>query len=211
MGVQPQNLDVEAHPFLDNPLVVLAPTDHPLAREKHIAFSRLLSEPLVLRERGSGTRTVVERYFADRGHALHARMELGSNEAIKQAVASGLGITIMSLHALTLSRRTDGSPSSMSRASPSSVRGSWSFRAGSSCPWSRAPSSTTCARKAPCLRPVRTQTPLAQTCRGRHRSLVRRASHTRLRHRAADGPSRHVARAARRSGIFCRGGCPSRS
>jgi DNA-binding transcriptional LysR family regulator len=102
MGVQPQNLDVEAHPFLDNPLVVLAPTDHPLAREKHIAFSRLLSEPLILRELGSGTRTVVERYFADRGHALHARMELGSNEAIKQAVASGLGITIMSLHALTL-------------------------------------------------------------------------------------------------------------
>jgi DNA-binding transcriptional LysR family regulator len=102
MGVPPQSLDVEAHPFLDNPLVVLAPIDHPLAREKHIAFSRLLNEPLVLRERGSGTRTVVERYFADRGHELHARMELGSNEAIKQAVAGGLGITIMSLHALTL-------------------------------------------------------------------------------------------------------------
>jgi DNA-binding transcriptional LysR family regulator len=102
MGVAPQSLDVEAHPFLDNPLVVLAPADHPLAREEHIAFSRLVHEPLVLRERGSGTRTVVERYFAERGYALRARMELGSNEAIKQAVAGGLGITIMSLHALTL-------------------------------------------------------------------------------------------------------------
>jgi DNA-binding transcriptional LysR family regulator len=102
MGVPPQNLDVETHPFLDNPLVVLAPADHPLAREKRIAFSRLLDEPLILRERGSGTRTVVERCFAESGHAVHARMELGSNEAIKQAVAGGLGITIMSLHALTL-------------------------------------------------------------------------------------------------------------
>jgi DNA-binding transcriptional LysR family regulator len=102
MGVPPQGLDVEVHPFLDNPLVVLAPSDHPLAREQRIAFSRLLDEPLVVRERGSGTRTVVERYFADRGYDLRARMELGSNEAIKQAVAAGLGITIMSLHALTL-------------------------------------------------------------------------------------------------------------
>ena len=102
MGVPPQNLDVEAHPFLDNPFVVLAPADHALAREKHIAFSRLVKEPLILRERGSGTRTVVERYFADGGHALRARMELGSNEAIKQAVAGGLGITIISQHALTL-------------------------------------------------------------------------------------------------------------
>jgi LysR family transcriptional regulator, low CO2-responsive transcriptional regulator len=102
MGVPPQGLDVETHPFLDNPLVVLARSDHLLAREKRIAFSRLLNEPLVLRERGSGTRTVVERYFADHGYDLRARMELGSNEAIKQAVAGGLGITIMSLHALTL-------------------------------------------------------------------------------------------------------------
>jgi DNA-binding transcriptional LysR family regulator len=102
MGVPPQNLDVEAHPFLDNPLVVLAPADHALAGEKHIEFSRLAAEPLILRERGSGTRTVVERYFADRGQTVRARMELGSNEAIKQAVAGGLGITIMSQHALTL-------------------------------------------------------------------------------------------------------------
>jgi DNA-binding transcriptional LysR family regulator len=102
MGVPPQNLDVEAHPFLDNPLVVLAPADHALAGEKHIEFSRLAAEPLILRERGSGTRTVVERYFADRGHTVRARMELGSNEAIKQAVAGGLGIAIMSQHALTL-------------------------------------------------------------------------------------------------------------
>jgi DNA-binding transcriptional LysR family regulator len=102
MGMPPVNLDVEAHPFLDNPLVVLAPADHALAHEKRIAFSRVVQEPLILRERGSGTRTVVERYFADNGHTLHARMELGSNEAIKQAVAGGLGITIMSQHALAL-------------------------------------------------------------------------------------------------------------
>ncbi len=101
MGVPPHGVDVEAHPFLENPLVVLAPADHPLAAERHIEFSRLLNEPLILRERGSGTRAVVERHFADHGSEAHARMELGSNEAIKQAVAGGLGIAIMSLHALT--------------------------------------------------------------------------------------------------------------
>jgi DNA-binding transcriptional LysR family regulator len=102
MGVPPQGLDVEVHAFLDNPLVVLAPASHPLANDKRVAFSRLLDEPLIVRERGSGTRTVVERFFTDHGLELRARMELGSNEAIKQAVAGGLGITVMSLHALTL-------------------------------------------------------------------------------------------------------------
>lgn len=101
MGVPPQGLEVEVHPFLANPLVVLAPIDHPLVREKRIAFSRLQKEPLILRERGSGTRSVVERYFADHGAEVHPRMELGSNEAIKQAVAGGLGVAVMSLHALT--------------------------------------------------------------------------------------------------------------
>jgi DNA-binding transcriptional LysR family regulator len=102
MGVPPHRVEVEAYPFLRNPLVVLAPAGHRLVGASDIPFSRLVKEPLILRERGSGTRTVVERYFAERGCALSTRMELGSNEAIKQAVAGGLGVTIMSQHCLTL-------------------------------------------------------------------------------------------------------------
>jgi len=102
MGMPPQHLDVEVHPFLENPLVVIAPATHSLAVQRNISLARLVQEPLILRERGSGTRMVVERHFADHGYPLHARMEFGSNEAIKQAVAGDLGITIMSRHALAL-------------------------------------------------------------------------------------------------------------
>jgi hypothetical protein len=57
-------------------------------------------QPFILRERGSGTRLTVERVFRERGLSLNVRMELGSNEAIKQAVAGGLGLGILSLSTL---------------------------------------------------------------------------------------------------------------
>ncbi|MBD3669734.1 MAG: LysR family transcriptional regulator [Gammaproteobacteria bacterium] len=96
MGVPPEEIDVEAEPFLDNPLVVLAPAGHPLANEKQIPFERLASEKFLMRERGSGTRITLERLFAERHVPLNIRMELGSNEAIKQAVAGGLGLALLS-------------------------------------------------------------------------------------------------------------------
>jgi DNA-binding transcriptional LysR family regulator len=102
LGQPPEGLAVTAIPFLENPLVVLAAPDHPLARKRAIPLALLAQEPWLMREPGSGTRKAVERLFAERGLALTPRMELGSNEAIKQAVLAGLGISVLSRHTLSL-------------------------------------------------------------------------------------------------------------
>lgn len=104
LGQPPEHIEVCAEPFLENPLVVLAPSDHPLVKKKNIPSQRLAEEPFLAREPGSGTRLAAERFFKEKGLALKVRMELGSNEAIKQAVAGGLGIAVLSAHTLALER-----------------------------------------------------------------------------------------------------------
>ncbi|WP_324781258.1 LysR family transcriptional regulator [Thiobacillus sedimenti] len=101
MGVPPDGLDIVREPFMDNPLVVLAPASHPMARRKRIRFPELENEPFIVRERGSGTRLTIERAFQERSVPLKIRMELGSNEAIKQAVAGGLGLALLSQSTLS--------------------------------------------------------------------------------------------------------------
>lgn len=100
MGQVPDGLDLEAIRFMDNPLVVIAPPEHPLARKKEVSIRDLASEPFLVRETGSGTRGAMERFFADRGLELRTSMEMSSNEAIKQAVQAGLGLGILSLQTL---------------------------------------------------------------------------------------------------------------
>jgi DNA-binding transcriptional LysR family regulator len=100
MGQVPGGLDLEATRFMDNPLVVIAPPAHPLARKKKVSISDLASEPFLVREAGSGTRGAMERFFADKGMELRTSMEMSSNEAIKQAVQAGLGLGILSLQTL---------------------------------------------------------------------------------------------------------------
>jgi DNA-binding transcriptional LysR family regulator len=103
MGQVPDGLDLEATRFMDNPLVVIAPPDHPLARKKKkVSIHDLASEPFLVREAGSGTRGAMERFFADKGQELRTSMEMSSNEAIKQAVQAGLGLGILSLQTLEL-------------------------------------------------------------------------------------------------------------
>ena len=102
MGQPPGNMDLTTEAFMDNPLVVIAPPDHPLAQEKQFAIDRLKDETFVVRELGSGTRIAMERFFADKGVALTTGMEMTSNEAIKQAVEAGLGLGIVSIHTLEL-------------------------------------------------------------------------------------------------------------
>lgn len=98
----PEDLDVAVHPFLDNPLVVLAWRNHPLAHEKNIPLKRLSEEPFIMREPGSGTRKSVQKVFDEQNLHLHVKLDLGSNEAIKQAIAGGLGVSVLSLHTLAL-------------------------------------------------------------------------------------------------------------
>jgi DNA-binding transcriptional LysR family regulator len=104
MGKISEDLGVETVPFLKNPLLVIAPRGHPLADEKAIPPKRLAEEPFVMREQGSGTRRAAERFFKQHNLKIKTRMTLGSNEAVKQAVAGGLGLAVLSQHTLTLDR-----------------------------------------------------------------------------------------------------------
>ena len=106
LGQPPKEIDVIAETFLENPLVVLASVNHPLANEKGITLKRIAKESFLSREFGSGTRIATERFFADQGLKPNIRMELGSNEAIKQAIVGGLGISILSRHTLALDMPT---------------------------------------------------------------------------------------------------------
>ena len=99
MSMPPKNLDLEQHAFLDNPLVLIAPEGHRMAG-RHLELADLSAERFILRERGSGTRLACDAHFARHAFVPAVRLELGSNEAIKQAVAGGLGLTVISRHAL---------------------------------------------------------------------------------------------------------------
>ncbi|MGD8616231.1 MAG: LysR substrate-binding domain-containing protein, partial [Gammaproteobacteria bacterium] len=98
MGRPPEGLDLAARPFMENPLVVIAATNHPLAGLPQVPLERFLEEPLVGREQGSGTRSALEKFFAEQGLTFKAAMEMNKNEAIKQAVEAGLGLGVVSLH-----------------------------------------------------------------------------------------------------------------
>ena len=104
MGSVPENLNLKATYFMDNPLVVVAPPDHPLAGKKNIPLERIAEEQFISREAGSGTRAARKKLFAKHGLEAKTYMELGSIEAIKQAVMAGLGISVLSLHNLRLER-----------------------------------------------------------------------------------------------------------
>jgi DNA-binding transcriptional LysR family regulator len=103
MGQAPSgDMEVEAHQFAPNPLVVMAPRNHPLVGKKKISMERVCEEPFIIREPGSGIRDVTLRKFEEKKLRPRIRMELGSNEAIKHTIVGGLGISVMSLHTLTL-------------------------------------------------------------------------------------------------------------
>ncbi|CAB1274662.1 LysR family transcriptional regulator [Candidatus Nitrosacidococcus tergens] len=100
MGKPPDSEEVIAEPFMENPLVVVAPTHHPLAKRKKIPLELLLKETFILRERGSGTRSAMELFFSKLNTTIPSSIEISNNEAIKQAVQAGFGLGIVSQHTL---------------------------------------------------------------------------------------------------------------
>lgn len=96
-GQPPANLNIVAESFAYNPLVVIARPDHPLAHEKNIAPARLNDVPFIQREPGSGMRLATEDFMNKNNVRIKTRMEVGSNEAIKQAVKGELGLAVLSL------------------------------------------------------------------------------------------------------------------
>jgi LysR family transcriptional regulator, low CO2-responsive transcriptional regulator len=94
--------DTVTQALLPNPLVVFARDDHPLARTRGISFERLAAEPFLMREPGSGTRLLAAKLFEQRGLVPKIRLELSTDEAVKEAILAGLGVSIMSRFTLGL-------------------------------------------------------------------------------------------------------------
>jgi DNA-binding transcriptional LysR family regulator len=99
MSYPPDELDIVSHPFLDNEYVLLAPATH-WAVGKTIRLEALAGEPFLLREPGSGSRHVIDVHLQATGIALKVRLSLASSEAIRDLVASGMGLTVLSRQAL---------------------------------------------------------------------------------------------------------------
>ena len=102
MGRPPAQFHTVAQAFADHPLIVIASPAHPLARRARIDPKALREDTFLTRELGSGTRMAMERFLADQGVVPAATIEVSSNETIKQAVMAGLGISILSAHAVGL-------------------------------------------------------------------------------------------------------------
>jgi DNA-binding transcriptional LysR family regulator len=102
MADPPREIDCDVAPFLLDRLVVIAALDHPLTGRPDLAAEALAGERWLVRERGSGTRAATDRFFARSGRTIAPAMELGSTGAIKQAVAAGLGVAVVSRWAIDM-------------------------------------------------------------------------------------------------------------
>jgi DNA-binding transcriptional LysR family regulator len=100
MSMPPTDIRLDDTIFMSNPLVVIAATGDVRSTRKPMPLSALKGKPFILRENGSGTRMAVDRHFRAGRFQPEIRLQLGSNEAIKEAVAGGLGFGIISRHAL---------------------------------------------------------------------------------------------------------------
>ena len=100
MSQPPKDMALVDDVFMDNHLVAIAALGSPLAKQKIISLGALREQRFILREQGSGTRMTSDRFFKKLKFQPNIRMELGSNEAIKEAVAGGLGIGVISKYAL---------------------------------------------------------------------------------------------------------------
>ena len=100
MSMPPVDMDLSDEVFMANPIVVIAGTSDALSKAKRVGLDALAQRRFIFREKGSGTRMAADQYFRKMRFKPDVRLELGSNEAIKESVAGGLGIGVVSRHAL---------------------------------------------------------------------------------------------------------------
>jgi DNA-binding transcriptional LysR family regulator len=100
MGQPPGDPQIEAIPFMENPLIIVAPPEHRLARRKRIQLKELEKEVFLLREPGSGTRGAMERFFREQKLKLTTGMGMGSLSSIKQGVVANLGLALLPRNAV---------------------------------------------------------------------------------------------------------------
>lgn len=108
MSRPPPDMDLLDEVLMPNPIVVITRSGDPLARRAPLSLKDLAEHRFILRERGSGTRMAADQHFRSMRFRPAVRLELGSNEAVKEAVAGGLGLGVVSLHALHSQRREHG-------------------------------------------------------------------------------------------------------
>jgi len=101
MSQPPLNIEINDEVFMPNPLILIAPKDHAFTKKKSIDLISLKNEKFIFREKGSGTRMTTDAHFKKLKFKAEVRLELGSNEAIKQAVIGGLGLAVLSKYSLT--------------------------------------------------------------------------------------------------------------
>lgn len=107
MSQPPVHIEIEDEAFMPNPLVLIAPKNHKLVKQKNIQLHSLKNEKFIFREKGSGTRMATDTHFKRLKFKPNVRLELGSNEAIKQGVAGGLGLAVLSKYSLGDPRNKD--------------------------------------------------------------------------------------------------------
>lgn len=101
MSMVPQDMDLEFLPFLNNPIVAVAPNDHPLCAQAKLALKDLEPWPLLVRENGSGTRKACEEYFKEKRVHFNQTLEVSSSEAQRECVVAGLGLAMLTRHAVS--------------------------------------------------------------------------------------------------------------
>lgn len=108
MSMPPPDMDLRDEVFMPNPIVVVVAASDPLAKQASIELPELAGRRFILREKGSGTRMAGDQHFRKARFKPDIRLELGSNEAVKEAVAGGLGIGVLSRHALHGHQKENG-------------------------------------------------------------------------------------------------------
>ena len=108
MMMPPPDMPLFSYPFMTNPLVVIGATGHPWLQRKRVPLAQLAAQPLLMREAGSGTRQATLEHFKQHQLVPELRMTLGSNEALKHAVAADGGVGVISRHALAADPAQDG-------------------------------------------------------------------------------------------------------
>ncbi len=107
VGRVPDDIPVVIEPFAPNELVLVASPYHRLAGRANVPLSELAKEHFLMREVGSGTRAALELILQEAEVPLHVSMHMGNNSAIKQGVAAGLGIALISRVALDMELETN--------------------------------------------------------------------------------------------------------
>jgi len=123
MSQPPIHLEIDDEVFMPNRLLLVAPKEHSFASKKSLDLSLLKGEKFIFRERGSGTRMSTDAHFKKLKFNPNIRLELGSNEAIKQAVIGGLGLAVLSEY--SLDEKSDRDHISLLRCREFPIHTSW--------------------------------------------------------------------------------------